>query len=371
MNDQRPITSGQLPTTSNQLPARSCVLTLIVPAYDMERWLDACLASLAPMEGERLPPYEVLVVNDGSRDRTSEIAHEWQRRHPNVFRVIDKANGHYGSCVNVALAAAKGTYVKVLDADDAFCHAMFADYLELLAKLATRANVPDVVVNDEEWVAADGTSMHVRRYGLPDEFDMTHLLACAQTITIHALAYRTDLLRQMDYCQTEGIPYTDTEWFTLPMVQVRSGVHFGHTLYRYSIQRPGQSIEAAAYARDVDALVKVFDRMRAAYRDDKVARAATNSAYLLEQLKRLALVIGSVCVYNLPTKRTTEVLAPFLEKVSADLPEVMTALDAACVFSWSPLPLHHLRFWRRHPRLRRPLLVLLHAYVRLLPSYRG
>ena len=347
------------------------VLTVIVPAYDMERWLGGCLSSLAPMEGERLPPYEVVVVNDGSRDRTSAIAHEWQRRHPNVFRVLDKANGHYGSCVNAALAKAEGTYVKVLDADDAFCHAMFADYLELLAKLSTRVDVPDVVVNDEEWVAADGTPMTVRRYGLPDEFDMSRLLACAQTITIHALAYRTDLLRQMGYRQTEGIPYTDTEWFTLPMAQVRSGVHFGHALYRYGIQRPGQSIEAAAYARDVDALVKVFDRIRAAYLDNKVARAAANGAYLLEQLKRLALLIGSVCLFNLPTKRTTEVLAPFLEKVSADLPEVLAALDAARVFSWSPLPLRHLRFWRRHPHLRRPLLVLLRAYARVLPSYRG
>ncbi len=355
----------------NPYQPHSCVLTVIVPAFDMERWLDACLATLAPMGGERLPPYEVVVVNDGSCDRTSAIAHDWQRRHPDVFRVLDKANGHYGSCVNAALAVAEGTYVKVLDADDVFCHTMFADYLELLAKLATRADLPDVVVNDEEWVAPDGTSVNVRRYGLPDEFDMTHLLACAQIITIHALAYRTDLLRQMGYRQTEGIPYTDTEWFTLPMAQVRSGVHFGQTLYRYSIQRPGQSIEAAAYARDVGALVKVFDRMRAAYLDDTVARAAANQAYLLEQLKRLALLIGSVCLFNLPAKRTTEVLAPFLEKVSADLPEVWTALDAARVFSWSPLPLHHLRFWRRHPRLRRPLLALLRAYVHVLPSYRG
>lgn len=316
-----------------------------------------------------MPPYEVVVVNDGSHDRTSAIAHDWQRRHPNVFRVLDKANGHYGSCVNVALTEAEGTYVKVLDADDAFCPARFAEYLDLLAKLAARADVPDVVVNDEEWVAADGASMNVRRYELPDEFDMTRLVACAQTITIHALAYRTDLLRQMRYRQTEGIPYTDTEWFTLPMAQVRSGAYFGHALYRYSIQRPGQSIEAAAYARDVDALVKVFDRMCAAYLDGTVARATANNVFLLEQLKRLALLIGSVCLFNLSAKRATEILAPFLEKVSDDLPEVLAALDAVRVFSWSPFPLRYLRFWRRHPRWRWPLNALLRAYARVLPSY--
>ena len=351
--------------------SHNCVLTVIVPAFDMEAWLDGCLSSVAPRTGEQLPPYEVVVVNDGSRDRTSEIAHEWQRCHPEIFRVIDKANGHYGSCINAALAKAAGMYVKVLDADDVFDHAIFVEYLEFLAKLAARSDVPDVVVNDEEWVTADGTSVNVRRYGLPDEFDRTRLLVCAPTITIHALAYRTDLLRQMGYRQTEGIPYTDTEWFTLPMAQVRTGVYFGRALYRYRIQRPGQSIEAAAYVRDVDALVKVFDRLRADYLEGKATRVAVCNAYLLEQLKRLALLIGSVCLFNLPSTRTQEVLAPFLEKVSADLPEVLAALDAARVFNWSPLPLRHLRFWRRHPRLRRPLNALLRAYVRLLPSYRG
>ena len=114
---------------SSDQPIR-CVLTVIVPAYDMERWLDGCLSSVAPRPGTSLPPYEVVVVNDGSRDRTSAIAHEWQRRYPNVFRVLDKVNGHYGSCVNAALPLAEGLYVKVLDADDAFDPEVFTDYLE-------------------------------------------------------------------------------------------------------------------------------------------------------------------------------------------------------------------------------------------------
>ena len=60
---------------------------------------------------------EVIVVNDGSKDRTSEIAHGFEAMHPGVFRVIDKANGHYGSCINAGLKNASGPYVKVLDVD--------------------------------------------------------------------------------------------------------------------------------------------------------------------------------------------------------------------------------------------------------------
>ena len=92
------------------------VLTVIIPMYNMERYIDQCLSSL--LCGEEAEALEVLVVNDGSTDDSPRIAHAYEARHPNVFRVIDKPNGHYGSCVNRALAEATGKYVKVLDADD-------------------------------------------------------------------------------------------------------------------------------------------------------------------------------------------------------------------------------------------------------------
>ena len=90
-------------------------LTIIVPAYNMQDYLPQCVESLLEGSSEAL---EVLVVNDGSTDRTSEIAHDFARRHPSIVWVIDKSNGHYGSAVNAGLDAASGFYVKVIDADD-------------------------------------------------------------------------------------------------------------------------------------------------------------------------------------------------------------------------------------------------------------
>ena len=60
-------------------------LTVIVPAYDMADWLPRALASLEPPP----PSLEVIVVNDGSRDGTSAIAHDWAARHPGTCRVIE------------------------------------------------------------------------------------------------------------------------------------------------------------------------------------------------------------------------------------------------------------------------------------------
>ena len=115
------------------------VLSLIIPTYNMEKYLKKCLDSLIV---ENMDLLEVLVVNDGSKDNSSKIAHEYEEKYPNTFRVIDKENGNYGSCINRGLAEAKGKYVKVLDADDCFDVNNFNKYLSFLQE-----NDVDLVLN--------------------------------------------------------------------------------------------------------------------------------------------------------------------------------------------------------------------------------
>lgn len=105
------------------------LLTLIIPTYNMEKLLDRCLSSLVVKDNSLFQQVEVLVVIDGSKDRSSEIAHRYQERYPTVFRVIDKENGNYGSCVNRGLKEATGKYIKILDADDYFNTEAFTQYL--------------------------------------------------------------------------------------------------------------------------------------------------------------------------------------------------------------------------------------------------
>src|SRR5574344_1376419 len=91
------------------------ILTIIIPTYNMEKYLRHCLDSLIVPNMDKV---EVLVINDGSKDSSSAIGHEYQDKYPQTFRVIDKENGNYGSCINRGLKEATGKYVKVLDADD-------------------------------------------------------------------------------------------------------------------------------------------------------------------------------------------------------------------------------------------------------------
>ena len=118
------------------------VLSVIIPAYNMESYLERCLQSLL-VEAEMLPMLDILVMNDGSRDATSKIGHRYQELYPGTIRVIDKENGHYGSCVNRGLEEARGTFVKILDADDSFSTEVLVRFLSFLSSepVCTRAKL--------------------------------------------------------------------------------------------------------------------------------------------------------------------------------------------------------------------------------------
>jgi glycosyltransferase involved in cell wall biosynthesis len=68
------------------------ILTIVIPTYNMQDYLHRCLNSLIVSE-EQIQHLEVLVVNDGSKDNSSAIAHEYQDMYPGTFRVIDKEKG--------------------------------------------------------------------------------------------------------------------------------------------------------------------------------------------------------------------------------------------------------------------------------------
>lgn len=90
-------------------------ISIIVPAYNEGRVIDAALASLAGLD---YPELEVLVVDDGSRDDTLIRAAEWEGRHGNAeFRVYTKANGGKASALNVGVGLSKHPFLFCMDAD--------------------------------------------------------------------------------------------------------------------------------------------------------------------------------------------------------------------------------------------------------------
>lgn len=92
------------------------LISIIVPAYNMESYLDRCLISLFH-QGLDIGSFEIIVVNDGSTDGTEAICQRYAETHQNV-RIISKVNEGLSVTRNVGIVNAKGKYVCFVDADD-------------------------------------------------------------------------------------------------------------------------------------------------------------------------------------------------------------------------------------------------------------
>lgn len=91
-------------------------LSVIVPVYNAEAYIGECLRSLLEQD---LPKedYEIICVNDGSRDGSLAALQQFAREYPNIV-VIDKENGGVATARNAGLAAARGEYIWFVDSDD-------------------------------------------------------------------------------------------------------------------------------------------------------------------------------------------------------------------------------------------------------------
>lgn len=101
-------------------------LSVIVPVYNMEKYLQRCMESLL---NQNISNYEIILVDDGSKDKSSEICDEYAKQYPFVH-VIHKENQGLGFARNSGLDAAKGKYVSFVDSDDTVSPKHFYELLK-------------------------------------------------------------------------------------------------------------------------------------------------------------------------------------------------------------------------------------------------
>ena len=90
------------------------LITVIVPVYRVEKYLDRCLESIT---GQTYKNLEILLVDDGSPDDSGKICDRWAEQDSRI-RVIHKANAGAGAARNTALDEAKGSLIGFVDSDD-------------------------------------------------------------------------------------------------------------------------------------------------------------------------------------------------------------------------------------------------------------
>lgn len=328
-------------------------LTVVVPSYNMELFLPKCLGSFGldqlrrerVAEGETLADVlEVIVVNDGSADRTSAVAHQFEEQFPEAVKVIDKANGHYGSCVNEALRIATGRYVRILDADDYLDTGELVPYLRFVISLNGAA---DLVVSDYAEVRASGRVSKVVQCALPSHavFPMSLLVESDEMLDIHGIAYRREILDKMSYRQSEGLLYTDVEWYSLPMLHVATIAYRPGVVTYYLVERNGQSMEAERFVGNIDMLETIAKRLVRDLDGCQTTAPADGYRYARKRTVALLRLIYTMVLFGYDGIRAKFDLLGFdawLKDTSRSFYEEM---EESIVISRCPF--HYVTEWRR------------------------
>ena len=234
-------------------------LSVIIPTYNMAELLPACLDSLVRSTASSL--LDVVVVNDGSRDSSLSIAQRYADRYPDIVRVIDKPNGNYGSTINAALPTLQGEYVKILDADDTFnCSALsrMVDYLKTVSGVDMVVG-PFVEINKKGEYNINYTLNKEQPYEFGKIYKAESVIKEGHIpfFMMHSIAYRTALLQEMGYRQTEGISYTDQQWCFFPIFKISTIAFTDISLYRYNLTREGQTMDLAVQLKSISHLTEV------------------------------------------------------------------------------------------------------------------
>lgn len=264
------------------------LLSIAVPSYNSQDYLKRCLDSVVQGGSE----VEVIVVDDGSTDRTADIAREYCERFPDIVRLVQKENGGHGSAVNKGLETATGVYFKVVDSDDWL---NLQAYQEVLSLLRSVDSIDLLIANYVYEYSYNGKRNYVRFRNIFPQGkilswdDMQHF-RISQLLLMHTMIYRTEFLRECGLKLPEHTFYVDNLVAYLPLPHVKRFVYLDCDLYRYFIGRADQSVNTNVMIKRIDQQLRVTRIMIAAYDIFKDVSSKKLRNYMLHYLSMMVAI---------------------------------------------------------------------------------
>lgn len=239
------------------------VLSIIIPCYNSAAYMQRCIDSVL-LGGDFV---EVIIVNDGSIDKTFEIAEGYQHAFPEIVKVIHQKNGGHGQAINSGLREATGKYVKVVDSDDWL---ETRAYQKVLSFLAAQTTDIDMIISNyvyEKEGVRNKKVIHYTKFLPTDQtFSWENVrFPIGKYLLMHSVIYRTQLLKEMKLELPQHTFYVDNLYVFQPLTQVKSLHYLDEDLYRYYIGREDQSVNEAVMIRRVDQQIEVNKRMIGCY----------------------------------------------------------------------------------------------------------
>ena len=238
------------------------ILTVTIPSYNVEAYLEECLESF--VNSEVMGDIEVLIVNDGSSDDTAKIAQRYVDKYENTFRLINKKNGGHGSTINTGVREAKGKYFKVVDGDDWVDTRSFIRLVEIL-----KESDADIVASNYTWINHT-TRLPEKRQEYPFE-----------KIEYNKLYKFEDIVKANEQID-EHTFYVDVEFIAFPIPYVRTVYFIEDPVYQYRLGLPGQSMSIQKMQKNLKNHLRVLMRLNQYCKKAETIAPTANLEYIRE-----------------------------------------------------------------------------------------
>ena len=253
---------------------------------------------------------EIIIVDDGSKDATPEIADKYQKRFPNIVRAIHKENGGHGSAVNAGIANATGMFFKVVDSDDWVDESVFLQVLDRLRELALGDDIIDLFIANFVYDKDGAKHKKVMKYTsmFPVEkvfgWSDVKLITKGHYLLMHSVIYRTQVLRKCELQLPEHTFYVDNIYVYHPLPYVKKMYYMDVDLYHYYIGRDDQSVNERVMIGRIDQQLKVNRIMIEDYDLWKISNKKLRR-YMFNYLE-IITVVSTVLLLRSGTEETLE-----------------------------------------------------------------
>ncbi|MDO5424144.1 MAG: glycosyltransferase family A protein [Eubacteriales bacterium] len=308
------------------------ILTVVIPTYNIESYIETCLESF--VLPEILDKIEVLIINDGSKDRSVELARKYEEAYPATFRIIHKENGGHGSTINRGIQEAAGVYFKVVDGDDWVDGPAFTRLVQVLSQTNS-----DAVVTNYYWVHHRTGKKELEfkepfpgvTYGKEYRFSE---ISQRFFMKMHALTVRTELLRGKIPPIDEHCYYVDMEYVLFPVPFIQTVTFLNEVVYMYRIGLPSQSMNMKSMQKNAENYDRVLNRLLAYYRELQKKQDPTYvRTYFENALGAMAASRFKIYLSFPYGKQTKKEMIQFDKTLQASYPNVYSAVRNKAVLA--------------------------------------
>lgn len=298
------------------------VLTFSIAAYNIEKYIDKCVGSMLSIgNGDDI---EILVVDDGSSDKTAEKARGYEMRYPGIVRLVSKENGGHGSTINTGIKEARGKYFRAVDGDDWINPKDTAKLIELL-----KAEESDVVLCNYVHYFSGGKVIKDSYVNAVDKelYTMNEISDILDWMNYHSVIYKTDLLKKNKIHLDENCFYVDTEFMAFPVPFVKRIRYYDLDVYCYRRDNEGQSVSEVSRMKNIMHSKKVAVHLLYFFKKHEKTLGIEEKKYLMGGVAGHCMWHFRGLTFFAPNEKKRRELMrfeSFVKKMSPEIFELMT-----------------------------------------------